>query len=155
MKVKRILFNCLLAFVLIVPLVFYCIQFHGYPLSNDPSDWGDFGDYVGGIYNVLVALVIFILSQRLERDSKRRDKVVSAAIDITNQIGKLRVSRNKIKSTEKLISLVISNKVYLDTSLYDQLLELTDNYQRVYKNEEKHNIKLEEKVLRKLKSLTE
>lgn len=155
MRLRKILSYVLIFLIFLIPIAVYFIHFCGYSISDNPSDWGVFGDYIGGIYNVLVAILIFILSYRLEKDNKRRAKLMNAAEEITKQIGKIKGSGNKIKSTEKLITLVISKKLLFDSSLYEQLTELTDNYQRANKKEEDINDALEKKVLRNLKRLTE
>lgn len=42
-------FLAILIVLAIIPLVFYFYKFHSYNLSNDPADWGVFGDYIGGV----------------------------------------------------------------------------------------------------------
>jgi fumarate reductase subunit C len=55
----------ILVLVVLVPiLVFYFVWFIGIndkSLSSNVSDWGAFGDFIGGIFNPLIALIAMIL----------------------------------------------------------------------------------------------
>ena len=42
-------------------LLIYLFWFHGHKLSNDPGDWGAFGDYIGGLINPVVGLATVVL----------------------------------------------------------------------------------------------
>jgi uncharacterized membrane protein len=48
----------LILFGVVFGLYFY--YFHGYPVSDNPSDWGVFGDYIGGLLNPTVALLALL-----------------------------------------------------------------------------------------------
>jgi hypothetical protein len=43
-----------------VVLGLYVAHFHAQPVSDDPADWGQFGDYFGGVLNPFVALLTFL-----------------------------------------------------------------------------------------------
>ncbi len=62
--------------ILIIPLIFYVHNFRG-DFSNDPSDWGTFGDYLAGIAGTLFSFMSFILLIRTlyvqTHDSKNKD----------------------------------------------------------------------------------
>ncbi|WP_313632539.1 hypothetical protein [Massilia timonae] len=38
----------------------YVLQFHHHKFSSDPAEWGQFGDYMGGILNPMVAFGAFL-----------------------------------------------------------------------------------------------
>ena len=42
------------------PWVIYVIFFHNQTISSSTSDWGSFGDYIGGVSSVITAFVSFI-----------------------------------------------------------------------------------------------
>lgn len=44
--------------------VFYFIRFRGYDISNNPLDFGPFGDYIGGILGTLVGLIGIVFLYR-------------------------------------------------------------------------------------------
>jgi len=44
----------------IIALGAYTLQFHHHCFSSDPAEWGQFGDYLGGILNPIVAFGAFL-----------------------------------------------------------------------------------------------
>ena len=52
--------GAVISFALGVALI-YLFWFHKHQISNDPGDWGAFGDYIGGLVNPAVGLATVIL----------------------------------------------------------------------------------------------
>ena len=121
-------FSCL---ILLLPLVVYLINFWSHSFSDDPAMWGAFGDYIGGVYNVLVAMLVFYISHNLDRREEKYHKKAKAAYDIKCQIEKFESSGNKTKAIERLTNLILSNKDILGQPLYRMLLALNDHFQHV------------------------
>lgn len=48
-----------MAFLVVVGT--YAFQFWEAPISNDPGNWGTFGDYVGGALNPILSLITIVL----------------------------------------------------------------------------------------------
>jgi hypothetical protein len=66
--------------VLAAPLIAYVSRFSASPLSSNPSDWSDFGNFVGGILNPIVSMLtlgtmIYIarVANRLETQAQLTD----------------------------------------------------------------------------------
>jgi phosphate/sulfate permease len=60
----------LIVVVAVVAVGLYVYNFRGFPWSSDPGSWGQFGDYVGGLLNPLVAtaaLMVLLASYRLQK----------------------------------------------------------------------------------------
>lgn len=57
--IKRIIiaFGIFLLIILIIPIIIYSINFHNHFISMDSSDWGTFGDFIGGITNPIIGIV--------------------------------------------------------------------------------------------------
>lgn len=51
--------------ILFSPIAFYMLWFRSYSISNAPEDWGDFGDYVGGVSGPIIALLGVLIAVRL------------------------------------------------------------------------------------------
>lgn len=72
-KMKRIgTYTWIAAIVLLcLCLVFFC--------SNNPTYWGSFGDYIGGIGSVVLSIVVFLYTyqtnQRAEEKKKNENNV--------------------------------------------------------------------------------
>ncbi len=82
LKIFLISFGFILAIALIIPFLFYLVNFWGSPLSQNPQIWGTFGDYFGGIFNPILALanlVIFIkltiIVTRIQDDSTTKSLI--------------------------------------------------------------------------------
>jgi hypothetical protein len=70
-------FTLALAFALAVAAL-YALFFRGRPLSEDPEQWGQFGDFLGGVINPVVGLItvfLVILSISIQR------KELAATVD--------------------------------------------------------------------------
>lgn len=119
------------ALILIVPLGAYVSNFGSCEFSDDPAMWGVFGDYIGGVYNVLVAILVFYISHNLDKKEERQHKRAKAAYDIKVQIEKFEQSKNRTKTVERLTNLILSSKEILGLSLYRMLLSLNDHLQHV------------------------
>ncbi len=44
------------------PIYFYVKDFHQFPRSTNPSDWGTFGDFFGGILNPIISFLTLIVT---------------------------------------------------------------------------------------------
>ena len=49
------------------PIILYISNFKNYSLSKEPADWGTFGDYIGGIYSVVLAVVLVYVTYTINR----------------------------------------------------------------------------------------
>lgn len=72
-------FGFFLLVIFIIPIVFYIINFKSAHISNLSSDWGTFGDFVGGITNPVIgianALILIYLTLKIsELDQKQKEK---------------------------------------------------------------------------------
>lgn len=53
----------LIALVIIaIPIYYYCDDFRELPRSSIPSEWGAFGDFIGGILNPFISLLTLIVT---------------------------------------------------------------------------------------------
>jgi hypothetical protein len=79
MKKRTIItFSIILAFLCVLPLLIYAVKFYTYPISNNPSDWGNFGDYIGGLLSPVFALIgifaatyVTILANQIQKQQIR------------------------------------------------------------------------------------
>lgn len=63
-----------LAIICLLPVVFYCINFGDHPISDNPADWGTFGDYLGGTLNPILALIGLFITVALAYISDKRNQ---------------------------------------------------------------------------------
>lgn len=72
------LLGLLLLFLLVAPILVYWLNFKGYGVSDNPSNWGVFGDYIGGVLNPFIAflnlgILIYLTVFVSREDTKKID----------------------------------------------------------------------------------
>lgn len=74
----------------LIPLLLYICNFGMNGISDDLEDWAYFGNYVGGVYSIVVALFVLFLARKLERNDKRKEKRQEAIDEIYSQFCKMK-----------------------------------------------------------------
>ena len=107
----------ILSFFILVTLLLYILNFSGHVLSTDPSDWGVFGDYFGGILNPITAILNIAVVIYLT--------YIISKTDDNNHLRNLEHQKNLTLSELKQSAYnELANKL---DSLYTSLLGNTDN----------------------------
>ena len=117
-----------LVLLFIAPVAVYVITFRQYSISEDPSDWADFGSYIGGIYTVVVTIFAVYLTRHLENRDLEKMKAKEAIGSIFEQISRIDSKNVNMNMVNKLLRLINQNELYLPSYLYDRLLDLHDDY---------------------------
>ena len=94
-KILVIIGWILLILLFFSPIIFFICVFCDSPISNNPEDWGNLGDYIGGIYSVLVAILVFFLTRSLKKRDDKFANRAKAAEDIFHQIQKVKNGKNQ------------------------------------------------------------
>jgi hypothetical protein len=105
LKVFLIVFGFILAIGLIIPSLFYIVNFLGGKLSNDPQIWGTFGDYFGGIINPILALanlIIFIKLTLIVADMQ--DKSTQQALNYEKKILTSGLMHDSVKELSEVLN---------------------------------------------------
>lgn len=139
--------------ILAIPLLVYILQFGSYDISNNPSDWGTFGDYIGGIYTVLVTFLAIYLTRYLEKRDTERNKAKTAVGSIYEQIGKIDYHHINLNSVKKFLRIVKENELYIPSALFERLTDLYDDYVEAKSEPNKFNLQKEEEIKKQLKKL--
>lgn len=142
----RYKFQIVAGILLLLPICAYITNFCDHGFSEDPAMWGVFGDFIGGVYNVLVAVLVFYVSRHLDKKEAKANKKAKAAYEIKSQIEKFESSKNRTKTVEKLTDLILTNKEVLGKSTYQILMALNDNLQHVVNKESEINKQLKKDV---------
>ena len=62
MKRKQLIFISIISSLTILFVIgFYIFTFYKSAISNNPSDWGGFGDFLGGVLNPIIGIVNIII----------------------------------------------------------------------------------------------
>lgn len=97
----------LLGLFLFIICILYLIQFHSFPWSQNPGDWGTIGDYFGGMLNPLVsALALFFLIKAYvtQKEELRETRRVLEETEKSNK--KLSESQEKLVAIQYLMSII-------------------------------------------------
>lgn len=139
--------------VLIAPILIYYIQFHQCPISNNPSDWADFGSYLGGVYTLLVTFLAIYLTRHLEKKDVEWKKSKTAVGELFEQINRINYRSVDLRSVNKLLNMVNQYQLYIPTDVYDNLVNLRDDYVVAKTAPESFDIKKEQQIKNRLKRL--
>lgn len=94
-----------ISLICLIPLLAYFFKFYNYPISDNPLDWGVFGDYIGGTLGTALAFVALFLSL--------------LSVYITSKL-----SENIHNKEINLIQLQTSPLFYLDLSRFSNRIEI-------------------------------
>lgn len=140
-------------YILYLPISIYISQFWHHNFSEDPSLWGVFGDYVGGIYNVLTPLLLAYISFRMSKYQTHGELTQNAAKQILEQVLSIKKKNYHHKSVEKLLHLIKKYEHYIGDLLKQNLIMLSDDYTCVRVDKKDPNTNLEQIVISELKKL--
>ena len=119
-----------LTIIALIPIIIYIINFRESSISKDPEKWAFFGDYIGGVYSVVLTCVLtFIMYQLNKKDEKSKEKknlaksLLCNINDFNNSTTNLNL--NKVDEFRKLI---INNEFIIDESLFKVLIDIGDYY---------------------------
>lgn len=141
-----------LGLIFLSPIIIFICVFCDSPISNNPEDWGNLGDYIGGIYSVLVAILVFVLTRSLKKRDDKFANRAKAAEGIFHQIQKVKNGKNQ-HSIDKLIRDVHDNEIYLPQNLISKLIKLIDQYGEEKDSGISVDIEIENDVLANLKDI--
>lgn len=153
-KCRKICFYVSVFIITALPIVLYIINFGNskkYALSDDPADWGAFGDYFGGVYSVIVAVFVIYLARKLNKEDNKRNEIINAAKQLYQQIIQVENSKYNLNSITKLQRDVIKYEMYIPEKMTNELMELADMYVLVNNDNGAYDLKLKNQVLSDLK----
>lgn len=110
-------------FLLLASLALYCIVFDG-GLSTKNGDWGNFGDFIGGISMLLLTgLNVLIFYQLTKQVEQRNDTHAATQLKIT-------ATKAKIKTQQMIANRVreLNSPLYCETAMATALKCLKDVY---------------------------
>lgn len=112
--------------IIIIPIGLYWYNFRDYELSKNPEDWGVFGDYIGGVYNVLTTVVLFFITYYLNKTDRRKTIQINAAEELLSAVENLETKKDS-RSLSNLVKKMDKNKYRLPEMILDKLETLHNN----------------------------
>ena len=104
-------------------------MFHSHSFSDDPSAWGSFGDYFGGVYSVIVTILAVYLANLLSKKNDNSKRKKEAIEEINEQIQSIEKGEIiDIRRVNRFLRLIHSSRLYFPDTLVQSLLDLYDDF---------------------------
>ncbi len=140
------------AIVMIAPIACYMWKFRSGHISDSPADWGTFGDYIGGVYSVIIAFLVVYITRNINRSDKERDKKREALRGIYLKIGEIQIGRGrKDYKITNLFLLIEEARLYIDNDFYRELKDLGNYFLQCNRNAGARNRVFENSVKERVK----
>ena len=137
-----------LSIVMCIPILAYVCQFGCNGISDNVSDLANFGDYIGGVYSVLVTVLAIYLAQELNHREKLKENRNYAISQIHAQF--LKITHCPVltmaKSVNKFFKLIEENRFYLSDE-QSQKLQAFGNYFLEHPNSNNRDANAENEML--------
>lgn len=137
---------------MLLPIIVFVFNFYSHSFSDDISEWGAFGDYIGGVYSVYISIGLYLLSRKLGRTDERRNKQrfhIEKLYGIIRSIGFVGTKDDKLLGD--FVNEIAFAELYLSDELIKRVIDLQDNFAEATDNISLLNIELESEVLSMLK----
>lgn len=115
-----------------IPLLVYCCQFGGTDshLSDDPEDWAFFGDYIGGVYSVILTCLLTYLTYFLQKrgvvSKSRREVILNLFVKYTTLVSAKNLRIEQVNNFTQLI--VNSEIIFYNEKEYRDMLDISDYF---------------------------
>lgn len=152
MNKKKLLSISLIGILVLLPIIVFVWNFYSHSLSDDISEWGAFGDYIGGVYSVYISIGLYLLSRKLGRTDERRNKQrfhIEKLYGIIRSIGFAGTKDEELLGN--FVNEIAFAELYLSDDIIKRIIDLQDNYALASKNPGDLNVELESEVLSMLK----
>lgn len=113
------------------PLLFYIINFSNCEISNDPEHWAFFGDYIGGVYSVVLTCLLTALMYKLNKKDEELKEKRTLAKSLFEMVNKFHNSTSNLDSEEvdKFRTVIINNEFIINSeSTFRDLIDIADYY---------------------------
>ena len=134
--------HLLLFVVFLFPLCIYFIPFHN-GFSNNHEAWSAFGDYISGIYSVVLTIFMFYLANKVEKMNERRNDRKNAIKELYNYVVELSSRDININKANDFQLCINKNQLFLLHADYKKLIDFYDYCLAVISNELNRDIQKE------------
>ena len=124
---KRWIGGAVTIVVFVLPILVYFLNFHS-GFSNDHSDWSAFGDYIGGVYSVIVAILLFYLTINANFSAEKRNEKKEALIEIYEYIVDVSEDDAGLEHNKVLRKLAVKKRLYISEEVYNKVIQFADYY---------------------------
>lgn len=119
---------CIIA---MIPILAYILNFMGHKISNDPEKWAFFGDYIGGVYSVVLTCILtYLMYQLNKKDERNKEKKIFAKslLHTVNEFNKSS-SNLDVSKVDYFRNQIIDNEfLFVNESDFLRLIDIADYY---------------------------
>lgn len=154
---RKTLRKVVVLIAVLLPVVVYCINFNFYKfsISDNPSDWALFGEYIGGVYSVIVAFLVVYLTRYLSKEDNKRNKLIEVVENLYHQIKAIENKDYDYDSIAKLRNEIDLNELYLPEGIKNNLIKLADKFNEYKDNNGELDFEFKKSVMDSLKNIYE
>lgn len=138
---------------IVLPLLFYWLNFGKFGISKSAENWGAFGDYIGGCCSLILAFIALVITRKMDKKDRKDKKKEEAVEEIYGQIQKIRSNDYDARFVNKLRRDTEKHRLYLSEDLYSTLMRLSDYFLQVKDGVKDVNPDREEEIILRLKNL--
>lgn len=114
-----------------IPLITYILNFTNYKISDDPEKWAFFGDYIGGVYSVVLTCILtYLMYQLNKKDEQIKEKKIFAKslLHTINEFNKSS-SNLDVDKVDSFRNQIIDNEfLFRNESDFSRLINIADYY---------------------------
>ena len=118
----------LIILILLFPIILYVFNFREYEWSTEPADWGTFGDYIGGVYSVVLTLALVYVTYMMNRKNDEVRECKRAIKEIYTMVLELDSGNIEVEHIHKIIRCSDANSLHLSSEIYNRLIKEMDYY---------------------------
>lgn len=124
-NLKRIVWIALI--ISVIPIIFYLLKFGSLRFSSIKSDWGSFGDYIGGLLNPFISfltlLVTIYIAISLNQYEEEKNKKLKAQEDVKTYLELYQYFTGPEFREKRVISWEVMRKAIAHPDYADFLIE--------------------------------
>lgn len=137
------------------PLLFYIINFSNCKISNDPEHWAFFGDYIGGVYSVVLTCLLTALMYKLNKKDEELKEKRTFAKSLFEMVNKFHNSTSNLDSEEvdKFRTVIINNEFIINSDTFRDLIDIADYYLLLCTDINNRNYNKENEIRHLLKTI--
>ncbi len=132
-----------------IPIIAYILNFINSEISNDPEKWAFFGDYIGGVYSVVLTCLLTHLMYKLNKVNETNKEKKELIKNLHSKILEFNLfPLTNQEDINKFLLLVYNSELILnDNNLFNKLISMYDYYLGLYNNTCSKDITKEEEII--------
>lgn len=132
-----------------IPIIAYILNFINSEISNDPEKWAFFGDYIGGVYSVVLTCLLTHLMYKLNKVNETNKGKKELIKNLHSKILEFNLfPLTNQEDINKFLLLVYNSELILnDNNLFNKLISMYDYYLGLYNNTCSKDITKEEEII--------